>query len=61
MKATWRFFKKGGVICHLALQTEPTKPAVGQIEMHRFAKPLLRAACAGAANRRRANNRDARI
>jgi hypothetical protein len=53
--------QKGGVIRHLALQTEPTKPAVGQIEMHRFAKLSLRAACAGAANRRRANTRDARI
>jgi hypothetical protein len=47
--------QKGGVIRHLALQTQPTKPAVGQNEMHRFAKPSLRAACAGSANRRRAN------
>jgi hypothetical protein len=36
-KATLAVLRKRGGIRHLALQTEPTKPSVSQIEMHLFA------------------------
>jgi len=42
-KAAMAVLREGGVIRHMAVQTEPTKPAIGQIEMHLFAQPPLRA------------------
>jgi hypothetical protein len=42
-KAPMPVLREGGVIRHMAVQTEPAKPAIGQVEMHLFAQPPLRA------------------
>ncbi len=54
LRGSSKSFRKVGVIRHRALQTEPTKPVVDQIQDARLRLPPLRAACAGAANHRRA-------
>ena len=42
-KAAMAVLREGGVVRHRIIQAEPAKPAIGQIEMHLFARPPFRA------------------
>ena len=43
MEAAMTVLRKGRVIRHAALQTEPTEPTIGKVQMHFLAQPALRA------------------
>src|SRR5947209_13791475 len=42
-EAAMTVLRKGRVIRHAALQTEPTEPTIGKVQMHFLAQPALRA------------------
>ena len=39
MEAAMTVLRKGRVIRHAALQTEPTEPTIGKVQMHFLAQP----------------------
>lgn len=42
-KRPCRFLRKGRMVRHVSFETEPAEPRIGQVEMHLFAEPALRA------------------
>ena len=48
-------FRKGGVVRYTVGQIEATKPAIGQVQMHLFTEPPLRADVTTIANQQHAD------
>ena len=49
-EAAMTVLREGRVIRHVALQTEPAEPPIGQVQMHFLAEPALRANAAAIAD-----------